>query len=163
MEDFRTTVKPLIIGHWNNPIHSIDYYTLKINSSDWQKTRVALEEVNDLFDPHSPVEFNVLDAQFDRFLTSDLSRFKLLNFFSGIIVLLALMGLFAMSAFVAKSRTKEIGIRKVLGSTVSGIVALLSKDFVTLVIVGLVIATPLSWYLLQQWLSDFAYQIELKW
>ena len=163
MEDFRTTVKPLIIGHWNNPIHSIDYYTLKINSSDWQKTRVALEEVNDLFDPHSPVEFNVLDAQFDRFLTSDLSRFKLLNFFSGIIILLAFMGLFAMSAFVAKSRTKEIGIRKVLGSTVSGIVALLSKDFVTLVIVGLLIAAPLSWYLLQQWLSDFAYQIELKW
>ncbi|MFT5886434.1 MAG: putative ABC transport system permease protein [Arcticibacterium sp.] len=163
MEDFRTTVKPLIIGHWNNPIHNIDYYTLKINSADWQKTRMALEEVNDLFDPNRPVEFNVLDAQFDRFLASDLSRFKLLNFFSGIIVLLAFMGLFAMSAFVAKSRTKEIGIRKVLGSTVSGIVALLSKDFVLLVLVGLLIAAPLSWYLLQQWLSDFAYQIDLKW
>ncbi|AWW00005.1 ABC transporter permease [Arcticibacterium luteifluviistationis] len=163
MEDFRTTVKPLIISHWNNPIHNIDYYTLKINSADWQKTRMAIEEVNDAFAPESPVEFNVLDAQFDRFLATDLSRFKLLNFFSSIIVLLAIMGLFAMSAFVAKSRTKEIGIRKVLGSSVSEIVTLLSADFVKLVFVGLLIATPITWYLLDQWLTDFAYQIEIKW
>ncbi|WP_341227784.1 ABC transporter permease [uncultured Arcticibacterium sp.] len=163
MEDFRTTVKPLIISNWNNPIHSIDYYTLKINATDWQKTRTAIEEVNDLFAPESPVEFNVLDAKFDRFLATDLSRFKLLNFFSGIIVLLAFMGLFAMSAYVAKSRTKEIGIRKVLGSSISQIVTLLSADFVKLVFVGLLIATPITWYLLNQWLTDFAYQIQIKW
>lgn len=163
MEDFRTPVKPLIIAYWNNPIHSIDYYTLKIASTNWEKTRADLEGVNDAFDPNSPMEFNILDDQFARFLDSDLSRFKLLNFFSGIVVLLAFMGLFAMSVFVARSRIREIGIRKVLGSTVPSLVTLLSRDFVKLLGIGFVIAAPLSWYLLDQWLSDFAYRIDIKW
>lgn len=163
MEDFRTSVKPLIISHWNNPIHAIDYYTLKINSADWAKTRITIEKVNDAFAPESPIEFNVLDAQFDRFLQADLARFKLLNFFSSIVVLLAFMGLFAMSAFVAKSRTKEIGIRKVLGSSVTSIVSLLSVDFIKLCIIGLAIAVPIAWYLLNEWLADFAFRIDIKW
>lgn len=97
------------------------------------------------------------------FFEQDKLRFRLLNFFSSIIVLLACMGLFAMSSFVAKSRTKEIGIRKVLGSSVLQLTRLLSQDFVKLMFVGLLIATPITWYLLQGWLSDFAFHIELKW
>lgn len=162
MEDFRTSIKPLIIGNWNNPIQSIDYYTLKINTSNWSKTMVNLSDVNDAFDKATPMELNILSDKFARFYEQDKLRFTLLNFFSGIIVFLACMGLFAMSAFVAKSRTKEIGIRKVLGSSVLQLTRLLSKDFVKLMLVGLLIATPISWYLLESWLSDFAFHIELK-
>jgi len=163
MEDFRTSIKPLIIGNWNNPIHSIDYYTLQIKTKDWASTLLALKSINDSFDPDTPVEFHVLEDQFARFFEADLLRFKLLNFFSGIVVFLAFMGLFAMSAFVARSRTKEIGIRKVVGASVLELTNLLSGDFIKLMGLGFVIAAPITWYLIQQWLSDFAFHIELKW
>ncbi len=163
MEDFRTSIKPLIIGNWSNPIHSIDYYTLRIKTKDWASTLAALKGVNDSFDPNTPMEFHVLDDQFARFYEKDLLRFKLLNFFSGVIVFLAFMGLFAMSAFVAKSRTKEIAIRKVVGASIFELTRLLSMDFVKLLILGFAIAAPITWYLIKEWLSDFAYHIELKW
>lgn len=163
MEDFRTEVKPLIIGNWNNPVQSIDYYTLKIKSSDWATTITALRKVNDAFDPNTPMELNIFDDQFQRFFEQDNEHFKLLNFFSVIVVLIAFMGLFAMSAFVARSRTKEIGIRKVLGSSIHALLILLSKDFVKLMLVGLLIASPISWYLLNEWLVDFAYHVDFEW
>ena len=163
IEDFRTGIKPLIVGNWNNPLHSIDYYTLKIKTADWAKTVAALGAVNDSFDPKTPMEFHVLNDKFARFFVQDKEHFKLLNFFSVIVVLLAFMGLFAMSAFVARSRTKEIGIRKVLGSSLAGLLYLLSGDFVKLMLVGLIIAAPISWYLLNGWLSNFAYHIDFKW
>ncbi len=163
MENFRISLKPLVIGNWNNPIHSIDYYVLKINTSDWEKTIADLKSVNDSFDPETPMEFNILGDKFNRFIEVDLLRFNLLIFFSGVIVFLAFMGLFAMSAFVAKSRTKEIGIRKVLGSNVMGIVQLLSSDFVKLMGKGLMIATPITWFLIREWLSEFAYHINFSW
>lgn len=163
MEDFRTSIKPLVIGNWNNPIHSIDYYTLKIQSKDWQKTLLALKQVNDSFDPSTPIELNHLDEKFARFFETDMIRFKLLNFFSGVIVFLAIMGLFAMSAYVARSRTKEIGIRKVIGASVPELVRLLSQDFLNLMLIGFTIAAPISWHLLREWLADFAFHIDLSW
>lgn len=163
IEDFRTSIKPLIIGNWNNPIHSIDYYTLQVKTDNWAGTLLDLKSVNDSFDPNTPIEFHILDDQFVRFYEQDILRFKLLNFFSGIVVFLAFMGLFAMSAFVAKSRTKEIGIRKVVGASVLELTNLLSSDFIKLMGLGFVIAAPITWYLIQQWLSDFAFHIELKW
>ena len=163
MEDFRTSIKPLIIGNWNNPIHKIDYYSLQIKTDDWASTLLSLKEVNDTFDPNTPIEFHILEDQFARFYEKDLLRFKLLNFFSGIIVFLAFMGLFAMSTFVAKSRTKEIGIRKVVGASVFELTRLLSFDFVKLMGLGFLIAAPITWYLIQSWLTDFAFHIDLKW
>jgi putative ABC transport system permease protein len=163
IEDFRTSIKPLIIGNWNNPIHSIDYYTLQIKTSDWASTLTALKAVNDSFDPNTPIEFHILDDQFARFYEQDILRFKLLNLFSGVVVFLAFIGLFAMSAFVAKSRTKEIGIRKVVGASILELTKLLSFDFIKLTFIGFVIAAPITWYLIQSWLADFAFHIDLKW
>ena len=162
MEDFRTSVKPMVVGNWNSPIHSIDYYTLQIETKDWASTLASLKTVNDSFDPNTPIEFHILNDQFARFFEADMLRFKLLNFFSGIIVFLACMGLFSMSAFVARSRTKEIGIRKVVGASVANLLKLLSQDFVRLMLIGFVIAAPITWYLLKNWLSDFAYHIDLR-
>jgi putative ABC transport system permease protein len=71
--------------------------------------------------------------------------------------------LFGLAAYTAQVRTKEIGVRKVLGSTVSGIIQLLAKDFVKLVVIAIVIATPIAWYLMNAWLQDFAYKINLGW
>jgi putative ABC transport system permease protein len=82
---------------------------------------------------------------------------------AGVIVLLACLGLFSMSAFVARSRTKEIGIRKVVGASFLNLLQLLSQDFVKLMLIGFVIAAPITWHLLKGWLTDFAYSIDLKW
>ncbi|MEX0647312.1 MAG: FtsX-like permease family protein, partial [Balneolaceae bacterium] len=76
-------------------------------------------------------------------------------------IIIGCLGLFGLSAFTAERRTKEIGIRKVLGASVANIVALLSKDFIKLVVIGFVIAIPIAWYAMNQWLADFAYKIEI--
>ncbi len=163
IEDFRTEIKPLLLANWNNPVHSIDYYTMRIKTANWSQTLAALQQVNDAFDSGAPMELNILDDKFSRFFEKDREHFKLLNFFSVIVVFLACMGLFATSAFIARSRTKEIGIRKVLGSSIPELLVLLSKDFVRLVLLGFLIAAPITWFLLSRWLSGFAYRIDFAW
>jgi putative ABC transport system permease protein len=83
--------------------------------------------------------------------------------FAVLAIIIACLGLFALSAFMAEQRNKEIGIRKVLGASVSGITAMLSKDFVKLVIISIVIASPLAYWAMTKWLQDFAYRISISW
>jgi putative ABC transport system permease protein len=83
--------------------------------------------------------------------------------FAVLAIIIACLGLFALSAFMAEQRNKEIGIRKVLGASVSGITAMLSKDFVKLVIISIVIASPIAYWAMTKWLQDFAYRIPISW
>ncbi|HYH56072.1 MAG TPA: FtsX-like permease family protein, partial [Anseongella sp.] len=87
----------------------------------------------------------------------------LFNFFAAVAVIISCLGLFGLATYTAQVKTKEIGIRKVLGASVSNVVALLSKDYVRLVLIAILIATPLAWYAMTRWLEDFAYRIELQW
>lgn len=162
-EDFRQNLKPMVIGFQNNSLHSIDYYTLRVSAGNWNQALASLRAVNDRFDPENPLEINFLDEQFGRFIETDVQRSHLLMFFSGIVVFISCLGLFAMAAFVLRRRTKEIGIRKVLGAGVAGIVQLITVDFVRLVLIGSLIAIPLSWLLMDTWLQEFAYRIPLQW
>jgi putative ABC transport system permease protein len=162
-EDFHQVIRPMVIGYWNNPVHSIDYYSLKVSTDNWAKTMAAFKKINDSFDPENPIEYNILNNQFKRFYESDVLRSRLLMFFTGIIILISCMGLFAITAYVLKHRTKEIGIRKVLGATITDLVQLVSKDFVVLVLIGSVIAIPLSWLIMSSWLQEFAYRLPVPW
>ena len=83
--------------------------------------------------------------------------------FAGLCVFIACLGLFGLSAFTAEARTKEIGVRKVLGASVSSIVALLSKDFLKLVLIAILIASPIAWWAMNRWLQDFTYRISIEW
>ena len=83
--------------------------------------------------------------------------------FAGLTVFIACLGLFGLSAFAAEQRTKEIGIRKVLGASVASITALLSKDFLKLVAIAILIASPVAWYFMQSWMAEFKYQIGIEW
>jgi putative ABC transport system permease protein len=83
--------------------------------------------------------------------------------FSALAIFIACLGLFGLSTFIAEQRTKEIGIRKVLGASVNGIVQLLSKDFIILVAISFVIAAPVAWWAMNKWLEDFAYRITVNW
>ena len=110
-----------------------------------------------------PFKYDFLDESLDNFYKSETRWSRIIGWAGGISIFLACLGLFGLASLAAVNRTKEIGIRKVLGATVSGIVKLLSKDFVKLICIALVIAAPLSWYFMNKWLQDFAYRIDIGW
>ena len=95
-------------------------------------------------------------------LTDLLRSGIILGIFAGLTIFVACLGLFGLATFTAEQRTKEIGIRKVLGASVTGVVALLSKDFLRLVLIAFVIASPIAWFVMNKWLEDFAYRIDIS-
>ncbi|HEY0652845.1 MAG TPA: FtsX-like permease family protein, partial [Chryseosolibacter sp.] len=115
---------------------------------------------NQLF-PGNVFAYNFVDDVFDLQYKNDQRFAKLFSIFAGMTIFIACLGLFGLVAFTAQQRTKEIGMRKVLGATVPGIVALLSKDFLKLVVIGFVLAVPVTFYAMNQWLSNFAYHIDI--
>ena len=110
-----------------------------------------------------PFNYRFLDESFNQMYRSEQRIGKIILIFSTLAILIACLGLFGLSTFIAEQRTKEIGIRKVLGANVSGIVQLLSKDFIKLVAIAFIIATPVAWYFMGRWLQDFAYRIDISW
>jgi putative ABC transport system permease protein len=113
--------------------------------------------------PYRPFEYHFMDEDFDKLYAADLRLGQVLNVFSAIAIALACLGLIGLSAYSAKQRTKEIGIRKVMGASVANVTALLTADFLKLVIIAILIASPLAWLAMNKWLSDFAYRITVSW
>ena len=113
--------------------------------------------------PTVPFEYAFLDEQVQKQYESDISMSHIINVFTLIAICISCLGLFGLAAFSAEQRNKEIGIRKVLGASVSGIVQLLSKDFLKLVFVAFLIATPISWWAMNKWLQGFAFKVPLSW
>jgi ABC-type antimicrobial peptide transport system permease subunit len=113
--------------------------------------------------PEDIFEFNFLDAQLDALYKSEDRLYGLFKIFSALAILISCLGLWGLVTFAAQQRIKEIGIRKVLGASVSNIVTLLTKDFVILVAIAIVIATPLTYWGIHKWLQDFAFRIHIGW
>ena len=110
-----------------------------------------------------PFNYSFLDESLDNFYKTEKKWSSIIGWAGGISVFLACLGLFGLAALAAINRTKEIGIRKVLGASLPGIVRLLSKDFLKLVAIALVVAAPFAWYFMNKWLQDFAYRISIGW
>ncbi|PSL28725.1 ABC transporter permease [Dyadobacter jiangsuensis] len=111
----------------------------------------------------NPFGYSFLNERFDNMYESEQRVGKLFGIFAGLAVVIACLGLFGLAAFTTIQRTKEIGVRKVLGASVLSIVSLLSRDFVKLVGIAILIASPLAWYGMNEWLSDFAYKVSIEW
>jgi ABC-type antimicrobial peptide transport system permease subunit len=124
--------------------------TLAAIESAWKKTF-----------PEGVFSYKFLDEQIDAYYKAEERLFNLFKIFAGVAMLISCLGLFALAAFTTQHRVKEIGIRKVLGATVSSILVLVSKDFLKLVLLALIIATPLAWYGISQWLTNYAFHIEI--
>lgn len=110
-----------------------------------------------------PPSYSFLDERFDNTYRSEQKIGLILGIFAGLTIFVACLGLFGLAKFTAEQRIKEIGIRKVLGASVAGVVSLLSRDFLKLVLVAFVIASPIAWYIMNKWLQDFAYRINITW
>lgn len=110
-----------------------------------------------------PFSYQFMDEGFDEMYRSEQRVGKIALIFSVLAIFIACLGLFGLATFIAEQRTKEIGIRKVLGASIRGIVSLLSKDFLRLVIIAFVVAVPVGWYFMNKWLQDFAYRINISW
>ncbi len=113
--------------------------------------------------PAYPFEYKFVDGQFNQMFLSEMLISKLSRVFAALAILISCLGLFGLAAYTAEKRTKEIGVRKVLGASVSGIAALLSKDFLKLVILSCIVAFPLAWLMMNNWLQNYQYRIEISW
>jgi putative ABC transport system permease protein len=108
------------------------------------------------------MQFQFLDEQLERQYRSDRQTEKIINVFTILTIFISVLGLTGMASYIAEMRTKEIGIRKVLGATISGILNLLSREFIKWIIVANVIAFPISWFIMNKWLQTFAYRMDLN-
>ena len=122
-----------------------------------------METVYASFEKNYPLEYHFLDENFSAQYRTEHTQRRLFLIFTGLAIFIACMGLFGLAAFTAEQRTKEIGVRKVLGASIAHIAALLTGDFLRLVLISAAIAIPLAWWAMQYWLSDFAYRISLSW
>ncbi len=142
---------------------SRSYYSLKVATNNVSETMQHAQAVwNDIF-PGNPFEYFFLDDHFNNQYQADLRFGKVFGFFAALAIFVACLGLFGLSSFMAAQRTKEIGVRKVLGASIASILALLSKDFVKLILIAGVIAVPLAYLVLQNWLNNYAFHINLNW
>jgi putative ABC transport system permease protein len=136
---------------------------VKMKTTEINNTISSIKNVWNNFTPDYPIEYNFLDESFNRMYQSEDKLKSLLWIFTVITIFVACLGLFGLAAYTAERRRKEIGIRKVLGATVPGVVILLSKDFIKLVILSLIIASPVAWYFMNDWLQDFSYRVSISW
>jgi len=155
------SIGPLVLGHSHNPFQSIDYFNARISGTDIPGTIRYLKNVHEKYDKTTPFEYRFLDQQLENFYVSDRRIGHLFGIAAGLAILLACLGLFGLAAFTSRQRTKEIGVRKVLGASVSQIILLLSGEFVKLVFIALIIASPLALIFAKRWLQEFAYQTNI--
>jgi putative ABC transport system permease protein len=140
-----------------------DNLYVKINTAKTTEALAFIEKVYKQFDKANPVEFNFLDQNFAKQYAAEQKQEQLSLIFTLLAVFIACLGLFGLAAFTAQQRVKEIGVRKVLGATVTSITIMLGKDFIKLVFLSILIAAPIAWYAMNKWLEDFAYRINIGW
>lgn len=136
---------------------------IKVHTSNMPELIESITAVWDKFMPHQPIRYTFLDDSYAR-MYADIQRMGyIFGSFSVLAICVACLGLFALSAFMVEQRNKEISIRLVLGASMKNIFRLLTQNFVRLVLISFVIAVPLAWYMMQKWLEDYAYRIDITW
>jgi len=139
------------------------YYSIKFTTSQPHQTIAAIKKTWDRYFPQDPFNYFFLDESFNEQYKADTRFGEVFGLFATLAILIACFGLLGLSAYTVLQRTKEIGIRKVLGATEQSLVILLSREFANLVLVSLVIAIPLAWWVMYTWLQDYAYRITIQW
>ena len=153
-------IEPVVFYYFPNDMGRIYIKTTAANAAT---TIAAAEKQWKKYNPEFAFNYAFLDDTFNELYKSEQQTGFLFNAFAVIAILISCLGLFGLAAFTAQRRNREIGVRKVLGASVAGVIQLLAKDFIRLVLVAIIIATPLTWYMMNKWLEDFAYKTTINW
>jgi putative ABC transport system permease protein len=158
-ESLHKPVEALMIGYAING----NTLSLKIDPVHVDDVIKQIQKIWAASLPDVPLQYSFVDESLEQQYGNEKKMEGIFYGFSGLSLLIACLGLFGLSIFVVERKVKEIGVRKVLGASVSGIVGLLSKDFLKLVFIAFLIACPIAWYFMNKWLEDFAYRIDINW
>ncbi|MDP5139333.1 MAG: ABC transporter permease, partial [Spirosomaceae bacterium] len=134
------------------------YITIKANSQNVAGTLSVTEKIWKANVPDAPFKYEFLDDSYEKMHRAEAKQLQMFYIFGGVVLLISCIGLFGLATFAAEVRIKEIGIRKVLGASIAEIVNLLSKDFLKLIFVATVLASPVAWWAMDRWLQEFAYR-----
>jgi len=161
----RETVEPFALFHTSSQTYNLNtsYISVRLQAGNINNYLQQLEDKWKNFAPNTPFDYSFLDNDFDALYRSEQRMGTVFGIFTFLSIFVACLGLFGLSVFTAERRKKEIGVRKVLGASVQSVVALLSKDFLKLVLLSAVIAFPVAWFSMNKWLEDFAYRISIGW
>ncbi len=165
VQGFDQRVQPVVytIGNKACMFQSGGAMLVKLNSGQANQSIAAIERAWKNIEPDFPIRYSFIDENFQQLFLSYARLQKIISFFGVIAILISVMGLFALTAFYTRQRTKEIGVRKVLGATVANLATLVGKEFIYLVLLSILIITPVAWWAMQQWLDTFAYRISISW
>jgi len=161
-QSFHSAVAPLVIGSWNSGIRSIDYFTLKVETAGISNLVEEVTKVHNEFDPATTIEYNFLDEQLAIKYAAEKQAETIFQLGAGLSLFVACLGLFGLASFTLQQRIKELGIRKVLGATHWNIFYLLSSSFLGPIILSFFLAVPLAFWLMNDWLNNFAYRLNLS-
>ncbi|MBK0377864.1 ABC transporter permease [Mucilaginibacter segetis] len=167
MKDFNynslhNDVRPFMLVY--GPNHDdLTAMTVAVNSKNYKQLLSKMQAIWQKDLPGEPFEYTFMDDEVQKQYQTEITLSQIINSFTLIAIIISCLGLFGLAAFSAEQRNKEIGIRKVLGASTGGIVQLLSKDFLKLVLIAILIATPIAWWGMSKWLQDFAYKITISW
>ena len=154
-------VQPMFIGGpsgWFQVMH------IKLNGNNRMADNLAkVEQTFKQFNPAFPFEYQFIDEEYARKFQNEQKMGSLATWFAGLTIFISCLGLFALVAYMAESRRKEIGIRKVLGASVSDVIILLSKEFIILVLISVAVASPIAWWAMEKWLTNYAYRTNIPW
>jgi putative ABC transport system permease protein len=160
--DMKQVIMPMVLQYRGSGANKYgDNVTIRIRANQTEQTMAAVDSVWKIFSPYEPLKAEFVDQSLQNFYTSDKRMVTLFMVFALISVSIACLGLFGLISFSAEQRTKEIGIRKILGASVASITALLSKDFLKLVMVSFILASPIAYLGMTKWLEDYAYKVDL--
>ncbi|MBL0745868.1 ABC transporter permease [Chryseolinea lacunae] len=163
LESFHEEVKPQLFVMHRKHFAPPSLIMARLEAGKEKETLQRLAAFYKTYNPGFPLDYTFLDDEYQALYTSEQRVSALSKYFAGLAILISCLGLFGLAAFTAQRRIKEIGIRKILGSSDFGIVRLLSSDFIRTILVAIVIALPLSYFITHKWLVGFAYRIELEW
>ncbi len=161
-ESLHEPVKPCFIIH-ENPGNVWDKIMVRIKAADQEQTIAAIQHLYENYNPGFPFDYNFLDEAYQKQYLTETRVGMLSKYFAGIAIIISCLGLFGLAAFTAQKRQKEIGIRKVVGASVNDIAVMLSKEFLKLTFIAVLIAFPLAWWAMNKWLQSFAYRIHISW